>query len=114
MCFEERNTDRRGRPPECLASVRRTRDARRSNWFNLLSMDGASFLLAFLALDVLAAVADALALVGLGRARGADHGCDVPDLLLVDAGHLDQLLLGAGNLYVHARRDLVEHVVAEP
>src|SRR5215470_8166575 len=100
MCLEERNTDSRGRPPLLLASVRRTRPWRRSNWFIFPSMAGASLLLAFLAVDILAAIADALALVGLGRARGADLGRHLTDLLLVDAGDLDDLLLGARHLHV--------------
>src|SRR5215467_12304130 len=113
MCLEERNTDSRGRPLAPLASERRTRRARRSNWLSLRSMDGASLLLAFLYVDVLAPVADALALIGLGRARGADDSRHLPHLLLVDAGDLDDLLLGAPHLHVDARRDLVDHVVAE-
>src|SRR5947209_8022602 len=113
MCLEERNTDRRGRPPAYLASERRTRCVRRSNWLSLLSMGGASLLLAFLAVDVLAPVADALALIGLGRARGADLGSDLPHPLLVDAGDLDDLLLGARHLHVDAGRNLVDHIVAE-
>src|SRR4029078_3958785 len=70
-------------------------------------------LLAFLAVDVLALVADALALVGLGWARGADVRSDLADLLLLDAGHGDDFLLGAGHLHLDAGRDLVNHVVAE-
>src|SRR5436190_16332414 len=113
MCLEERNTDKRGRPPAYLASERRTRCVRRSNWFSFWSMDGASLFLAFLAVDVLAPVADAFALVGLGRPRGADLGGHLTDPLLVDAGDLDDLLLGAGHLHVDAGRDLVNHIVAE-
>src|SRR5215831_20560340 len=113
MCLEERNTDSRGRPPAPLASERRTRCARRSNWLSLRSMVGASLLLAFLHVDVLAPVANALTLIGLGRSRGADDGRHLSHLLLVDAGDLDDLLLGAGHLYVDASRDLVDHVVAK-
>src|SRR5882724_7118862 len=113
MCLEERNTDRRGRPPAYLTIERRTRCVRRSNWLSLWSMGGASLLLAFLAVDVLAAVADAFALVGLGWTRGADLGGDLPHPLLVDAGDLDDFLLGARDLHVDARRDLVDHIVAE-
>src|SRR5204863_9169409 len=101
MCLEERNTDRRGRPPAYLASERRTRFVRRSNWLSLWSMRGASLLLAFLAVDILAPVANAFALVGLGRARGPDHGGDLAHPLLVDPGDLDDLLLGACDLHVH-------------
>src|SRR5581483_3852702 len=113
MCLEERNTESRGRPLLPAASTQRTRCWRRSNWFSLPCMASASLLLAFLAVDVLAPVANALALVGLGRTRGADHGRHLPDLLLVDAGDLDDLLLGARHLHVDAGRDLVHHVVAE-
>src|SRR5262245_56702987 len=113
MCLEERNTDSRGRPPLLVASARRTRCVRRSNWFSLRSMACASLLLAFLALDVLALVADALALIGLGLARGSDHRGHLADLLLVDAGDGDDLLLGAAHLHLHACRNGVDHVVAE-
>src|SRR5215470_7157356 len=111
MCLEERNTDSRGRALTPLASARRTRCARRSNWFSLRSMGGASLLLAFLHVDILAPVADAFALIGLGRARGADNGRRLAHLLLVDAGNLDDFLLGPGHLHLHARRDLVHHLV---
>src|SRR5262245_32028280 len=112
MCLEERNTDSRGRPLAPVASERRTRRARRSNWLSLLSMD-ASLFLAFLHVDVLAPVANALTLVGLGRPRGADDGRHLSHLLLVDAGDLDDLLLGTPNLHVDTGRDLVDHVVAK-
>src|SRR5215470_13543635 len=104
MCLEERNTVSRGRPPAPLASERRTRRARRSNWLSLISMGG-SLLLAFLHMDVLAPIADALALIGLGRSRGADDGRHLSHLLLVNAGDLDDLLFGARYLHVDARRD---------
>src|SRR5262245_18026810 len=113
MCLEERKTDSRGRPPLVPASERRTRCLRRSNWFSLRSMTCASLLLAFLALDVLALVADTLALVGLRLARGPDHGGHLADLLLVDARYRDDLLLGAAHLHLDAGRDRVDHVVAE-
>src|SRR5215472_14927900 len=112
MCLEERNTDSRARAPAPLASERRTRCARRSNWLCLLSMD-ASLFLAFLHMDVLAPVANAFTLIGLGWPRGADDGRHLSHLLLVDAGDLDDLLLGAGHLHVDADRDLVDHVVAK-
>src|SRR6187402_3566615 len=102
MCLEERNTDSRGRPPLLAARERRTRCVRRSNWFSLRSMDCASLLLAFLALDVFALVADALALIRLGLARGADLRGHLADLLLVDAGDGHDLLLGAAHLHLDA------------
>src|SRR5437763_383975 len=117
MCLEERNTDRRGRPPAYLASERRTRCVRRSNWLSLWSMGGASLLLAFLAVDVLATVADALALIWLGEMEGKiafrplhlhgltvdgrSHACGHDDRVSADAGHrqsyLSLGLLGAGS-----------------
>src|SRR5262245_26388462 len=112
MCLEERNTDSRGRPLAPLASERRTRCARRSNWLSLLSI-GASLLLAFLYVDVLAPVANTLALIGLGRPRGADNRRHLAHLLLVDAGDLDDLLFGTCHLHVDASRDLVDHIVAK-
>src|SRR5215510_14559042 len=112
MCLEERNTDSRGRPPAPAASERRTRRARRSNWLSLWSMD-ASLFLTFLHVDVLAPVANAFALIGLGRPRGADDGRHLSHLLLVDARDLDDLLLGASHLHVDAGRDLVDHIVAK-
>src|SRR5215468_9861180 len=112
MCLEERNTDSRGRPLAPLANERRTRRARRSNWLSLLSMD-ASLFLAFLHMDVLAPVANAFTLVGLGRPRGANDRRHLSHLLLVDAGDLDDLLLGTSHLHVDARRDLMDHIVAK-
>src|SRR6185295_8932594 len=70
-------------------------------------------LLAFLAGNVLALIANALALVGLWRPRGANLGGELADLLLVDAGHRDDFLLGSRHLDLDARRDLVHHIVAE-
>src|SRR5262245_35299851 len=112
MCLDERNTDSRGRPLAPLANERRTRRARRSNWLSLLSMN-ASLFLAFLHMDVLAPVANAFTLIGLGWPRGADDGRHLSHLLLVDAGDLDDLLLGTCHLHVDASRDLVDHVVAK-
>src|SRR5262245_66359932 len=112
MCRDERCTDSLARPPELSLSSLRTRRLRRSNWFSLRSMAQPSLLLAFLAEDVLALVAHAFALVGLGRARGAQLGSKLPHLLLVDARHGDQLLLGAAHLHLQAGRHLVDYVVA--
>src|SRR5215831_16870522 len=112
MCLEERNTDSRARSPALLASERRTRWVRRSNWLCLLSMD-ASLLLAFLHVDVLAPVANAFALIGLGRPRGTDDGRHLSHLLLVDAGNLDDFLLGTCHLHIDTRRDLMDHFVAK-
>src|SRR6185312_8384241 len=68
-------------------------------------------LLAFLAADGLARVADALALVGLGRTDAADAGGDFADQLLVDAADPDFGLLRHGEGDARRRRDV--HVVAE-
>src|SRR5262245_5293431 len=113
MCLDERWTDNRGRPAALLRSSPRTRRLRRSNWLSFCSMGPASLLLAFLAEDVLALIAHALALVGLRRAGRAQLGRELPDLLLVDTRNRDQLLLGAAHLHVDAGRHLVHHVVAE-
>src|SRR5436309_3176816 len=48
-----------------------------------------SLLFAFLAEDVLVGILDALALIGLGLAEGANLGRDVTDLLAVDAADDD-------------------------
>ena len=78
----ERNTEIRGRSavPRDLARTRRRRLSRRF----ALRQD-ASCALAHLPGDVLALVADALALVGLGRALLADVRRDLADELLGDA-----------------------------
>src|SRR6516162_2366782 len=112
MCLEERNTDSRGRPLAPLASERRTRRVRRSNRLSLLSMD-ASLFLAFLHVNVLAPIANAFTLIGLRRPRGANDRRHLSHLLLVDAGDLDDLLLGTPHLDVDARGDLVDHIVAK-
>src|SRR4029453_5850563 len=71
---------------------------------------GCLLLLAFLAEDVFGVVLDALALVGLRRAHGADLGRDLADLLLVVAAdqHRGRLLA----LDRDAFRDRIQHVVA--
>src|SRR6516165_8866224 len=112
MCLEERNTLRRGRALALARKALRTRRLRRSNGLILPSMR-ASLLLAFLAVNVLAAIANALALIGLGGAGGADFRGKLPNLLLVDAGDLDQLLFCACHLDLDARGNLVHDVVAE-
>src|SRR3954449_6727957 len=67
-------------------------------------------LLAFFAEDILAAILDALALVRLRLAPAANLGGDLSDLLLVDAGDLDRVLVGS--LDVDAFGHGVVHVVA--
>src|SRR5919204_3709192 len=95
----ERNTDTRGRSavPWTFARTRRRRRRRRagavctvtpvcSAWWSAPGRRGRagcrSCALAHLARDVLALVADPLALVGLGRALLADDRGDLADLLL--------------------------------
>src|SRR5579885_2928674 len=112
MCFEERNTERRGRP--LPASIRRwrTRPRRRANRaFDLLLM--ALLLLAFLAADRLVRVLDALALVGLGLAVAAQHGGDLAHALLVGASDADEGRPLAGDLHVGRDREIDLVAVAE-
>src|SRR5215470_241267 len=114
MCFDERNTDRRARPCDFRLSVWRTRCARRiePSFRAPISL----LLLAFLAQDELASIADALALVRLGRPELPDLGRDLTDLLLVDSGdhdlgrlgtyHLDTLGNGKGHVMAVAELEL--------
>src|SRR5262249_61396984 len=76
----DRNTSRRGRSalPRILPRTRRCRRRRASLVVRLGT-------LAHLSADVLALVADALALVRLGRPDLPDLGCRLADDLLVDA-----------------------------
>src|SRR5262245_41157232 len=90
MCLEERNTESRARPWAARLIPRRTFAVRRivrSTTVAIVRLP--SLLLAFLAEDVLVRIFHALALVGLGLAKRPDLGCDVPDLLVVDAAHHD-------------------------
>src|SRR5699024_3322822 len=66
---------------------------------------------AFLVLDNLALVADALALVRLGRLLGADLGGKLADLLLVNTGNGEVVGILPGNLDVIGIRD--DHLVRE-
>src|SRR5690606_13283710 len=110
MFLSERNTDRRARPAATFFRRRRVRSARR---FRVSRGERAMalLLLAFLAPDVFAGVADALALVGLRRTDLADAGGGLADQLLVDARDLDLGLLRHGE--GDARRRGEVHVVAE-
>src|SRR5579859_6054838 len=63
-------------------------------------------LLAFLAADLLAGVADALALVGLGRADLADARGHLADQLLVDPADADLGLAGRGEADAVGRLDV--------
>src|SRR5688572_19226 len=113
----ERNTAIRGRSavPRTFARTRRRRFSRRWGDVTVLMRDCSAWCsaprrggrtgcescpLAYLPGDVLALVADALALVGLGRPLLADHGGDLADLLL------------ARSLDDHARR--LRHLELDP
>src|SRR5688500_12312319 len=99
-------TESRGRaPPRCLSAVR-TRRRRRSKSESLAIL----LLLPFLAEDVLAAILDAFALVGLGLAPLADFGGELADGLLVDAADLDRGLVRG--LHLEAFRDREVDIVA--
>src|SRR5579864_6297157 len=111
MCLDERNTESRSRPLLYLAMRARTRRWRRLNRsLDLLVIALPLLLLAFLAADVLVAVLDAFALVGLGLAEGADHRRRLSDALPVGAGDGDRRRLLAGDLDV--ARDREHDVVA--
>src|SRR3990167_2759552 len=90
MCWPVRCTDKRGRSPERLLIAVRTRRRRRSKRESFAIL----LLLSFLAEDKLAAITDALALVGFGLAPAADFGRELADLLLVDTADLDRGLVG--------------------
>src|SRR5260221_2716028 len=85
------------------ARTRRWRRLKRS--LGLLVIARPLFLLAFLAADMLGGVFDALALVGLGLAEGADHRRRLPDPLPIGAGNEDRGRLLAGDLDVAGDRE---------
>src|SRR4029077_4421504 len=103
MCLLDRNTVRRGRAavPMTFLRTRRWRRRRCSDLVRLIAGSSTWLLggLAGFALDALAGVADALALVGLGLAELANVGGHLSDELLVEAAHGD-----AGRLR-HLERD---------
>src|SRR5690606_3646600 len=106
MCRPVRWIDSRGRPLPRFLSAVRTRRRRRSNRESLAIL----LLLPFLAEDVLAAILDALALVGLRLAPATDLGRELPDRLLVDAADLDRGLIGS--LHLEAFRHIEIDIVA--
>src|SRR5258708_8636276 len=111
MCFDERNSDRRRGAVLWLAMRARTRRWRRlKRSLGLLVIARPLFLLAFLAADMLGGVFDALALVGLGLAEGADHRRRLPDPLPIGAGDEDRVRLLPAGLDVAADRE--DHVPA--
>src|SRR6188768_2552556 len=108
MWLFERNTARRGRSavPRTFLRTRRCRRCRGSSegfFFELIRTSLAR--LSGLALDVLAGVPDALALVRLGLADLANVGGHLADLLLVDAPHDDPGRDGHLELDAVGRRD---------
>src|SRR3569833_1249714 len=105
MCLPERKTDRRGRS-DLVPMWWRVRD-----WRFLKRALVILLLLAFLAADILALIAHALALIRLRRTPGTDLGRNLADQLLVDARHADHGRLFGGDR--DAGGDLVRHVVAE-
>src|SRR5262245_27625422 len=107
MCFDERNTLRRGRVFPPRRTPARTRLIRRSCVFVFMA---ALLLLAFLAVDVLVRVLHTLALVRFRRTVSADFRGDLPYLLRVDAGDDDFRRLR--RLDLDAGRDRVLHLVA--
>src|SRR5687767_2946010 len=104
-----RCTDRRGRSPARDLIAVRTRRRRRSKRESLAIL----LLLPFLAEDVLAAILDALALVGLGLAPAADLGGKLADGLLVDAADLDRGLVRGLHLEAFGDREVDIVAVAE-
>src|SRR5689334_12699776 len=100
-----RCTDSRGRVPARVLIAVRTRRRRRSKRESLAIL----LLLPFLAEDVLAAVGDAFALVGLGLAPAADLGGKLADGLLVDARNFDRGLVR--RLHLEAFRHVEVDVV---
>src|SRR5690606_13383362 len=93
MCLALRNTERRSLPVSTgrlrFRRVLLVRRSLRSLTFMLIAQTSARGGLARLETDLLARVADALAVVGVGRPYRADVGGHLPDGLLVDAAHLD-------------------------
>src|SRR5229473_2673648 len=90
MCFDERWTQSRTLEPAADLTARRTLASRRATALRSCAITSSrSFLLAFLAEDVLARVLDALALVRLGRPEPADLGRNLSDFLAVDPGYHD-------------------------
>src|SRR5205085_5670923 len=85
MCFDERNTERRGRPLAERRSEMRTRCLRRAFVTFNCDMTAPLLLLAFLAEDEFAGVLHALALVGLRRTVAADFRGHLADALRVAA-----------------------------
>src|ERR1700710_1399121 len=110
MCFDDRNTDSRGRPLAVRGSDSRTRFLRRSFVILSLDMTAPLLLLAFLAEDKFIGILHALALVGLRRTIAADLGGHLADALDVVA--VDDDLGRLRNRDRDAFRDRVDDIVA--
>src|SRR5258708_18987383 len=110
MCFDERNTDKRGRPPAERRNDSLTRCLRRAFVIFSLDMTAPLLLLAFLAEDEFVGVFHALALIRLRRTVAADLGCDLADPLGIAA--VDDDLGRLRHRDRNALRDRVDHVVA--
>src|ERR1700709_656058 len=110
MCFDERNTDSRGRPRAVRRSDSRTRFLRRSFVILSLDMTAPLLLLAFLAEDKFIGILHALALVGLRRTVAADLGGDLADALDIVA--VDDDLGRLRHRDRDAFRDRIDDVVA--
>src|SRR5688572_675729 len=109
MCRPVRWTDSRALAPPRFLSAVRTRRRRRSKRESLAIL----LLLPFLAEDVLAAILDALALVGLGLAPAADLGGELSDRLLVDPADLDRGLVRSLHFEAFGHVELDVVAVAE-
>src|SRR5215469_16736839 len=114
MCWLERNTESRGRPLDLTRIWWRTRWRRRPRGEILVwAMVSVLLLLAFLAHDLLAQIHNALALVRLRLAEGADFRRHLTHALLVGAGDLDGGRLVAFDLDVGGDREHDVVAVAE-
>src|SRR3954447_2450048 len=99
------------RATRCSAMRVRVCLERRTRWSFLVSISVPLLLLCFLDRHLLVAVADALALVGLGRAQRANFGGYLADRLAIEAGDHDLGLGRAGDL--HAGGLVLRHGVRE-
>src|SRR4029078_5420349 len=97
MCLDERNTERRGRPPAVRRTCKRTFSVRRLVRLATVAIPRSLLLLAFLAEDVFACVFHALALIRLRFAKRADLGRYMPYFLSVDPADHDFGRTRSGN-----------------
>src|SRR5260370_40352770 len=115
MCFDERNTDSRGRVEALRAMRPRTRARRRAkrDFTCVVMVLVPLLLLAFLAADSLGLVFDALALIGLRLAIAADDGGRLADALAVRADDGDRGRLTARVLDAIGERVVALRAVAD-